>query len=45
MALQAVDTCIWHCTCSCFSLTVDGVFTLNPMDVGCVLIDILVLDA
>ena len=27
-----------------FSLTVGDAFTLNPLDVGCALIDILVLD-
>ena len=35
----------WHCTRVCFSLTVYDVFTLNPLDVGCVRIDCLVSDA
>ena len=35
----------WRCTRSCFSLTVYDVLTLNPLDVGCVMIDNLVLDA
>ena len=35
----------WHCTRSCFSLAVYDVFTLNPLDVGCVRIDSLVLVA
>ena len=35
----------WHFTRSCFALAVYDVFTLNPLDVGCVRIDSLVLDA
>ena len=42
MDLQSVGT---YCTRLCFSLTVYDVFTLNPLDVECLLIDNLVLDA
>ena len=45
MDLQSGDTVTWHCTRSCFSLTVYDVFTLNPLNVGCVRIDRLVSDA
>ena len=31
--------------CHVFSLTVNDVFTLHPLNVGCLLIDILVKDA
>ena len=35
----------WNCTRSCFSLTVYDVFTLNPLEVGCVRIESVVLNA
>ena len=34
-----------ECTSSCFSMTVNEVFRINPVEVGCVLIDFSVLGA
>ena len=45
MDLQYVGTCILALHNVMFSLTVYDVFTLNPLDIGCVLIDNLGLDA
>ena len=45
MDLQSVDTCNLALHKVMFSLAVYDVFTLNPLDVGCVRIDSLVLDA
>ena len=45
MDLQSSIPVSWHSTRSCFSLTVYDVLKLNPLDVGCVGIDNLVLDA
>lgn len=42
--VQCVDIYFSQCTRSHFSVTVNGVFTRNPWDIGCILIDISILE-